>query len=278
MMEAYTKRMNPQREQEVLLAAQREQELREQEHATQREQELLARKQAAQEKEEPPQNFDFHQLIGEMCGIKASVEQKQKLEEMIDDKSLSNDDVSMENFKIYSNPLFDDEEIISTKIDPHYFNAESNLLESLLNQDTFIDSSPKFDYLLEELSCELAHIDPIPPRIEEADFDLEEEIRLVENLLYDNSSPPEEFNAEISDMILESLSPFPIPVEDSDSHMEEINLFLATDDLMPPGIKNDNYDSEWNIHFLEELLSNDTLPLPENESSNFDHHDDPSFL
>nr|GFA56284.1 hypothetical protein [Tanacetum cinerariifolium] len=62
-----------------------------------------------------------------------------------DDKSLSNEDVSIENFKIYSNSLFDDEEIISTKIDPHYFNAESNLIESLLNQDTLIDSSLKND-------------------------------------------------------------------------------------------------------------------------------------
>nr|GFB92590.1 hypothetical protein [Tanacetum cinerariifolium] len=57
--------------------------------------------------------------------------------------------------------------------------------------------------------------------IEEAYFDLEEEIRLVENLLYDNSSPrpPKELNAKIADTILESLPPFPILVEDSDSHM-----------------------------------------------------------
>nr|GEW31383.1 hypothetical protein [Tanacetum cinerariifolium] len=135
--------------------------------------------------------------------------------------------------------------IIPTKKDPHYFNAESNLLESLLNRDTFIDSSPKFGYLLEEFFGELAHIDPISPRIEEADFDLEEEICLVENL--------------------------------SDSQMEEIDLFLDTDDLMPSGIENDDYDSERDIYFLEEFISNDTLPLPENESSNFDHHDDPSF-
>ncbi|GJS23916.1 hypothetical protein Tco_0452548 [Tanacetum coccineum] len=55
-----------------------------------------------------------------------------------DDESLSDEDVPMENFKIYSNPLFDDEEIISPKIDPHYFNAESNLIESLLNRDILI--------------------------------------------------------------------------------------------------------------------------------------------
>ncbi|GJZ04674.1 hypothetical protein Tco_0537949 [Tanacetum coccineum] len=194
-----------------------------------------------------------------------------------DDESLSDEDVPMENFKIYSNPLFDDEEIISPKIDPHYFNAESNLIESLLNRDILIDSSPKFDYLLEEFSGELAHIDPIPPGIEKADFDLEEEIRLVENLLYDNSSPrpPEELNLEIADTILESLSPSPILVEDSDSHLEEIDLFLATNDSMPPGIEDDDYDSEGDIRFLEELLNNDSLPLPENKSSNLDHFNDP---
>nr|GFC91609.1 hypothetical protein [Tanacetum cinerariifolium] len=85
-----------------------------------------------------------------------------------------------------------------------------------------------FDYLLEEFSGELAHIDPIPPGIEEADLDLEEEIRLVENLLYDNSSlrPSKELNVEIADTIVETLSPSPILVEDNDSQIEEIDFFL----------------------------------------------------
>ncbi|GKD23643.1 hypothetical protein Tco_1225346 [Tanacetum coccineum] len=119
-----------------------------------------------------------------------------------DDESFSDEDVPKE---IYSNPLFD-EEIISTKIDLNHFNAESDLIESLLNQDILIISSPKFDSLLEEFSGELAHIDLIPPRINEADFDPEEEIHLVEKLLYDNSSPqpPKEFNSEYYDAIIES--------------------------------------------------------------------------
>ncbi|GJX85089.1 hypothetical protein Tco_0335863 [Tanacetum coccineum] len=60
-------------------------------------------------------------------------------------------------------------------------------------------------------------------------------IRLAENLSYDNSSPrpSEERNSEIADTIVEFLSPPPIPVEDSDSLMEEIDLFLASDDSMP---------------------------------------------
>nr|GEU50640.1 hypothetical protein [Tanacetum cinerariifolium] len=115
-----------------------------------------------------------------------------------------------------------------------------------------IISSPKIDSLLEEFSGELTHIDLIPPGINEADFDPEEEIHLVEKLLYDNSSPrpSKEVNSKNSYAIIESFSPSPIPVEDSDSLMEEINLFLTPDDSMPPGIKNDNYDFEGDILFL----------------------------
>ncbi|GJU61825.1 hypothetical protein Tco_1243660 [Tanacetum coccineum] len=64
-----------------------------------------------------------------------------------DDKSLSDEDVPMENFKIYSNSLFDDEGIIIPKIDPHYFNAESIL--NLL----YDNSSPRPP---EELNLEIA--------------------------------------------------------------------------------------------------------------------------
>ncbi|GJW97099.1 hypothetical protein Tco_0178907 [Tanacetum coccineum] len=190
-----------------------------------------------------------------------------------DDESFSKEDVLKENFKIYSNPLFEfDEEIISSKIDPLYneidsipqgndndhFNAESDLIESLLNRDTSMVSSPKIDSLLEEFS--------------------EDDIRLVEKLLYDNSSPrpPEELNSEIPDAIIESFSPSPIPVEDSDSLMEEIDIFLAPDDSIPPGIENDDYDSEGDVLFLEELLNDDSISLPEYESFHVDFYNVPS--
>ncbi|GKA75490.1 hypothetical protein Tco_0781868 [Tanacetum coccineum] len=173
-----------------------------------------------------------------------------------DDESLSDEDVPKENFKIYLNPLFD-EEIISDKI------------------DASIISSPKIDSLLEQFSGELAHIDPIPPGIEKADFDLEEEIRFVENLLYDNSSPrpPEELNST------ESFPPSHIPVEDSDPFMEEIDLFLASDESIPPGIDSDYSDSEGDNLFLERLLHDDPTPLPDIPSPTHvtfpfeDHHD-----
>ncbi|GKE68100.1 hypothetical protein Tco_1526172, partial [Tanacetum coccineum] len=50
-----------------------------------------------------------------------------------------------------------------------------------------------------------------------------------------------ELNVENS---IESFSPSPIPVEDSDSLIEEIDVFLASDDSTPSGIESDDYDSE----------------------------------
>nr|GFD46872.1 hypothetical protein [Tanacetum cinerariifolium] len=58
-------------------------------------------------------------------------------------------------------------------------------------------------------------------------------------------------NFENSDAIIKSFTPSPVPVEDSDSLIEEIDLFLTLDDLMPPGIKIDDYDSEGDILYLE---------------------------
>nr|GEU64576.1 hypothetical protein [Tanacetum cinerariifolium] len=173
--------------------------------------------------------------------------------------------------EIYSNPLFD-EEIISIIIDLHHFNAESDLKESLFNQDSSIISSSKIDSLLDEFVGKLIFLKSISPEIDEADCDLEEEIRLIEKLLYDNSSPRplKEFYSKNFDTIIKSFSPSPIPVEDNDSLMEEIDLSLTPDDAMPSGIKNDDYDSEGDILFLGELLSNDSLSLLENESFHFD--------
>nr|GEV72252.1 hypothetical protein [Tanacetum cinerariifolium] len=67
-----------------------------------------------------------------------------------------------------------------------------------------------------------------------------------------------------------SFSLSPIPVEDSDSFMEEIDLYFTPDDPMSSGIEEDDYDSERDILILEEFLSNDSLSLSENESFHFD--------
>nr|GEU62681.1 hypothetical protein [Tanacetum cinerariifolium] len=151
--------------------------------------------------------------------------------------------------------------------------VESNFVESLSNHDALIDSSQKIDYL-EEFFGELAHINP---EITESDFDFEKEICLIENLLYDNSSPrpSEELNAEIADMIIESLPSLPIPVQDGDSQREEINIVTETDDVLPLSVENDD-DSEGEINAVEELhvdnsISNSENELSINDESNFDN-------
>nr|GEV17455.1 hypothetical protein [Tanacetum cinerariifolium] len=174
--------------------------------------------------------------------------------------------------KIYLNPLFD-EEIISMKIDPHHFNTESDLIESLLNHDSsIISSSLKIDSLSDEFAGELTLLKSIPPGINETDCDPENKTHFIKRLLYNNSSPrpPKEFVSKNSDTTFESFSPSPIPVEDSDSLMEEINLSFTPDDPMPSGIEEDDYDFERDILILEELLSNTSLLLLENESFHFD--------
>ncbi|GKE58034.1 hypothetical protein Tco_1497219, partial [Tanacetum coccineum] len=168
-----------------------------------------------------------------------------------DDESFFEEDVPIENFKIFSNPLFDlDEEIVSTKIDS----------------------------LLDEFTGELTLLKSILPGIDDDNLDPKGEIHPVERLLYDNSSPrpPKDSNSDVSDAITESFSPSLIPVEDSDSIMEEIDLFLTPDDSMPPGIETDDYDSKRDILFFEELLTDDSLSLPEHESFHFESDYDPS--
>ncbi|GKB11664.1 hypothetical protein Tco_0845587 [Tanacetum coccineum] len=71
--------------------------------------------------------------------------------------------------------------------DKKHFDAKYDLMESLLNRDTPIVYSPKIDSLLENFIGELAPINPIPPRIHEADFDPKEDIRLDDQMFYDDT-------------------------------------------------------------------------------------------
>nr|GEV24786.1 hypothetical protein [Tanacetum cinerariifolium] len=189
-----------------------------------------------------------------------------------DDQSFFDEDLPKE---IYSNPLFE-EEIIPMKIDQHHFNDESDLIESLHTHDSLIIISSKIDSLFDEFAGELTLLKSIPSGINETDCYPEEGTYFIKRLLYDNSPsrPPEEFVFDNSDTEIKSFSPSPIPVEDSDSLMEEIDLSFTLDYPMPPGIKDDHYDSERDILILKDLRSNDTLSLPENESF---HFDSPSF-
>nr|GEW87332.1 hypothetical protein [Tanacetum cinerariifolium] len=178
-----------------------------------------------------------------------------------DDQLCSDEDVPE---KIFLNPLFE-EEIIPIKIDQHHDNAEST-------HDSSLIISSKIDSLLDEFAGELILLKSIPPGIDETDCHPENEICFSERLLYDNSSPcpPEEFVSKNSNANIESFFPSLIPNEDSDSFMEEIELFLTSDDPMPSSIEDDDDNSERDILIREELIDNYSLSLIENESFRFD--------
>ncbi|GJU77392.1 hypothetical protein Tco_1274462 [Tanacetum coccineum] len=231
----------------------------------------------------PSESEDFSDIKSECdvpdCDDSQTIKFSTFSNPLFDDSTSSNDESSHEeviheiSFKTYSNPLFDlDEEIISSDFNPIHnedldstlkndrFDTESYLLELLLNRDTLMASSPKIDSLLDEFASELI---TIPPRIVNREH--EEYISLLERLLYDNSSPwpPENFHAN-PNTIIEFLPTFPIPVEDSDSLREEIDIFPGPDDSIPPGIESDDYDSEGD---------NNSTSLPEFESFHIDYLD-----
>nr|GEX24713.1 hypothetical protein [Tanacetum cinerariifolium] len=146
-------------------------------------------------------------------------------------------------------------------------------LNSLLEEtNNFNNSLPEFTTFSKVLFNAEYESDSSDDQIDETDCDFEEDIRLIEKLLYDNSSPrpPEEFVFANSDAESESFSPSPILVKDSDSLMEEINLFCTPDYPMPPGIVDEHYDSERDILIRKDLPRNNTLSFAEKESFHFD--------
>nr|GEW89570.1 hypothetical protein [Tanacetum cinerariifolium] len=170
----------------------------------------------------------------------------------------NNFDNSLPKFTTFLNVLFDVE-----------YESDSSDDQSCSDEDVL---EKIIDSLLDEFAGELTLLKSIPPGIDGTDCDFEEDICLIEKLLYDNSypRPPKEFVSVNSDAVIESFSPSPILVKDSDSLMEEIDLSFTPDYPMPPGIEDDDYDSERDILILKDLPSNDTLLIPEKESFHFD--------
>ncbi|GJT02553.1 hypothetical protein Tco_0823722 [Tanacetum coccineum] len=212
--------------------------------------------------------------------------------------------------------------------DKDHFDAEFGLINSLLSRDISI-TSPKIDFLLEEFAGELALLSPILPGIHEADCDPEEDIRLDDQMFYDDTSSDEDAfedieyvdaspldlehvslegvnNVQIQDVILrekllnvkrlianiESLndnptpdrvlnspSPFPIPVADSNSSFEESDTaFSHLGNSLPEFETSRDHTEETRSGRLTSVVifddSNEPLlELPQFESFQFD----PSF-
>nr|GEX96563.1 hypothetical protein [Tanacetum cinerariifolium]GEY06247.1 hypothetical protein [Tanacetum cinerariifolium] len=166
----------------------------------------------------------------------------------LNNESLPDEDALTKNFKVYSNPLFDEDEINSDKLDPHCFNVESDFVESLLNRDTFIESSSNFDF--SELNADEERI-----KREHVDY-----INRMEMLFTINLHPRPTVNANTN---VESIPSSLISIQDNDSQWEEIDIVTSTDDVLPPGVENDDSDGE--VDDVEELRVDNSILNSEHE-------------
>ncbi|GKB49982.1 hypothetical protein Tco_0900735 [Tanacetum coccineum] len=172
--------------------------------------------------------------------------------------------------------------------DNDHFDVEFGLIDSLLSRDISI-TSPKIDFLPEEFAGELDLIDLILPGINEDDFDEEEGaididiLQIEDEVLHDKLLNVNLLLDKIEALNLTPSIPFvlecpsfsPIPVVDSDFLIEEVDTFLVSKDSIPPGIEND-FDSEGDIIFLDDLLNDD--PIPEYERFTFDIEPDTAMI
>nr|GFA67403.1 hypothetical protein [Tanacetum cinerariifolium] len=152
--------------------------------------------------------------------------------------------------EIFLNPLFE-EEIISTKIDPHHFDAESDLIESILNHDSsIIPSFSKIDSFLDEFAGELTLLKSIPSGIDETDCYHENDIHLIERLLYDTHL----LDVLIREELLDNYS-LSLPVIES-YHFDIPSFFR------PPAKPPDGNTEILNIKMMGDI-SKQKVPIPE---------------
>ncbi|GJS72099.1 hypothetical protein Tco_0704940 [Tanacetum coccineum] len=141
------------------------------------------------------------------------------------------DDESSLTFTTFSNPLFDSNDDFTSSDD------ESLSDEDVPKENFKIYSNPLFDD--EEI---------ISTKIDPHSFNAES--NFIESLLN-------------RDTLIDSLPEFDFFSEEfsRDPFMEEIDLFLASDESIPPGIDSDYSDSEGDNLFLERLLHDDPTPF-----------------
>nr|GEX22000.1 reverse transcriptase domain-containing protein [Tanacetum cinerariifolium] len=122
-------------------------------------------------------------------------------------------------FTNISNPLFDNDKINSDEINSH---VEFNSDDSTFDHDTG----------------------------EHADY-----INRMEMLFTINPQPHPSTYANTN---IESLSSFPISIQETDPHQEEIDVVSITNDVLPPSVENDDSDKEVD----DSDCDNPPVPLP----------------
>ncbi|GJW26503.1 retrotransposon protein, putative, ty1-copia subclass [Tanacetum coccineum] len=143
---------------------------------------------------------------------------------------------------------------VSSNFEEGYFDSEGDVtfLRIYLVMIPPIISLPKSDPLHHEFVGDLI---TLPSRITREHEDYLSRMTLLYEI--STSRSQENVHANLSS-IIESLPISLIPVEDSDPVQEEIDIFLVPDDLILPGVENDDSEDE------------------DNELPNLDHQDNPS--
>nr|GEX70735.1 reverse transcriptase domain-containing protein [Tanacetum cinerariifolium] len=163
-------------------------------------------------------------------------------------------------FTTISNPIFDNEKINSDEINSH---VESNYDESTSNHDTL-----KCDYLDEFYGpfIPIHILEEERIRREHADY-----INRMEMLFTINPRPHHLTNDNTN---VEYFSSFPIPIQERDSHQEEIDVVSVTDDVLPPSVDNDDSDEEVDVVDdlrVDNFIQNYEHEYSESEDSDFDN-------
>ncbi|GJW90175.1 hypothetical protein Tco_0167728 [Tanacetum coccineum] len=128
------------------------------------------------------------------------------------------------------------------------------MVEDVENENSNVSNSDEPVLLNTPLTDKVESFAP-EDEIDEIDTFLAMEVSSNFEEGYFDSEGDENVHANPSS-IIESLPVSLIPVEDNDPVQEEIDIFLVPDDLIPPGVENDDSEDEDNSTFL-----------PENESS-----------
>nr|GEY59963.1 hypothetical protein [Tanacetum cinerariifolium] len=157
-----------------------------------------------------------------------------------------------EEFTTFSNILFDSDY-------DFYSSDDQSFSDEDLPKEIY--SNPLFDEEIIPIKIDLHHFN--------AKYDLIESMLNHDSSIISASKIDSLFDEDCC-MITHLLVLQTIPVEDTYSLMEEIDLSFTPDYPMPPGIEDDEYDSKRDVLILDEFLSNDSLSLPENESFHFD--------
>ncbi|GKC31875.1 hypothetical protein Tco_1039169, partial [Tanacetum coccineum] len=124
----------------------------------------------------------------------------------------------------------------------------------LEQNESSITFSPRSDPLHHEFACKIL---TLPLR---NDHEFGEYLSLMIVLYEISTSQTQENIHAYQSSIIESLPISPIPVKDSEPAQEEIDIFLVPDDLIPPGVEND--DSEDEDNELPNLDHQDNLSSP----------------